>query len=405
MPNSSSSRAQLRSAIEATYGATAAATGRRKVRMTGESLTPGFQFDKSKEIRSDRQTSDVILLGTSATGGFNFEAIYREYDEFFETALQNSFVAFGTGGVSPTLTTPTFAANTLTQTAGTSFDTIGLGQWVQIRGCTGAHVVNNGWWQTSLTVPATAAVITFEGTPFAQTGAAAGTVTISTSRLTNGTTLRSHNLEVEFADVAQFLTFLGMGLNKMTLSLTSGAIATGAFDFTGKGALAMTGSSNLAGADSGTYPTTYDVMNATSNVAKLLEAGAALSGVFVKSLSLDLDNALRAQMAIGNLGAVGLGNGSLTLTGKLSAYFANSTLFNKCMNSTGSSLAFGLADSSDLGAANGYMFTLPAIEYTNAQVVAGSLDQDVMVDMDFTAKLDTVSGKTILIDRMGAAAA
>lgn len=401
--NSTSSRAQLRMAVEATYGAVAAATGRRKVRMTGESLSPGFQFDKSKEIRPDRQTSDVILLATSASGGFNIELAYKEYDDFFESALQGTYVAFGTNGVSPTLVSPTFAATTLTQTGGTSFATIGLGQWVQISGCTTTHTANNGWWQTSLTVPATATVLTFESPAAFTTGAAPGTVTISTSRLTNGTTLRSHNLEVEFADVTQFLTFLGMGTNKMSLNLTSGAIATGSFDFVGKGVLPMAGATSLVGSDAVAYPTSYGVLNATSNVAKLYEAGAALSGVFVKSVSFDLDNALRAQMAIANLGAVGLGNGSITLTGKMSVYFADATLFNKCLNNTSSSLALGLADSTSLGSANGYVITLPAIEYTNAQVVAGSLDQDVMVDMDFTAKIDTISGKMILIDRMGAA--
>lgn len=397
----SSSRVQLRSALEATFGSEVSATERRKVRMTGESFNYSLKFDNSKEIRSDRQTSDAILLGAEASGGFNFEWSYREYDDYIEDCLQASFVAFGTGGVSPTLTTPTFAASTLTQTGGTSFATIALGQWLSISGCTAGHAVNNGVWQSSLTTPATATVITFEGTPFAVTGASAGTVTISTSRATNGTTQRSRLFEVEFADLTKFLTFRGMTGSKLSAQINDQAIATGAFAYMGSDALALTGSSNLPGTDNVVYPTAYAVLNTSSNVFKLYEAGAVLSGgAHAKSISFDIDNALRQQTAISSIAPVGIGSGTLKITGKISIYFASSTLYDKFVNNTTTSIAVVLKDA----AGNGYAITFPAVEYTGAQLVAGAIDQDIMVELDFTAKIDTVSGKMVLVDRFGAAA-
>lgn len=400
MPLSSTSRVQLRSALEATFGSVVSGTARRKVRMTGESFNYALQFDASKEIRSDRQTSDQILLGASAAGGFNFELGYKDYDAFMEDALQSAYVAFGTAGVSPTLTTPTFAASTLTQSAGTSFATIAKGQWFSISGCTGVYTANNGPWQASLTVATSATVITIEGSTFPQTGAATGTVVISTSRLVNGTTQRSRNFEVEFADITKFLTFRGMTCSKMSMQANQQAILTGSFDFLGTDAMALSATSNLAGTDDVNFPTVFDVLNTSSNVAKLYDGGAVLTGTFAKSVSIDIDNGLRSQTAIGNVAPVGIGSGTLKVNGKLSAYFANNTLYDKFVNNSSSSIAIVVRDS----AGNGYAITIPSIEFTGAQLVAGSMDQDIMVDLDWGGKIDVVSGRMILIDRFGVAA-
>jgi hypothetical protein len=394
----STSRVQLRTAIEATFGSVTAATARRTVRMTGESFNYALSFENSKEIRSDRQIADQILLGASASGGFNFEASYNEHDEFFEDAMQATFLAFGTAGVSPTLTAPTFAANSLTQTAGTTFATIEKGQWFRVSGCTGVWVANNGVHQASLTVAPTATVIE-TATTFPQTGAATGTVVISTSRLKNGTTQRSRLFEVEFADITQFLTFRGQVDSKLSLQFGSQAVLTGSFEYMGADAMALAGASNIPGTDSVSFPTAYDVLNTSSNVAYLYEGGAALSGTYAKSVSFDIDNALRAQTAIANTAPVGCGSGTLKVTGKLSAYFANATLYDKFVNSTESSIACVVEDADG----NGYAFTVPCVKFTGAQLVAGSMDQDIMVDLDFAAKIDTVSGKMFLIDRFGVA--
>lgn len=397
--NSSSSLVKLRSTLEGTYGDHTTGSLRRTIRFAGESLSAQLAYDKSKEIRPDRQLANSILMGLSAQGGINFEAIYKEYDDYLEGALQGTFAAFGAGGPIA-VTSPVFTTTTLTQTGGTSFVAIGKGQWFQIRGCTGPCAPNNGIWQASLTVPTSATVITTD-TAVWTAGSATGTVTVSSSRLTNGVTLRTWDFEENFTDVVQFLTYRGMGVNKLSMGLQSKAVVTGTFDLLGKDVLPMTGTSNLIGTDNVSFPTTTQVMNATSNVAKLYEAGVALpAGVFVKALSFDLDNALRAQDAIAQLSPVGLGNGAIKLTGKMDVYFSNATLYNKAINGTLSSIGFSIMDG-PVGTGNGYFVTLPQIVYTGAVVNAGSLDQDLMASMTFEASLDPLSGKMILVDRFG----
>lgn len=399
MPLASSSRTNLRSAQEVTFGAVTAATGRRRIRNTGSSFKYALAFDKSKEIRADRQTSDHILLGASAAGGMNIEMIYKEYDAYLAAALQNTYVAFNTTGTSPTLTSPTFTANTLTQTGGTSFATLAKGQWISIVGNTGATIANNRVLQVSLSVPATATVITFEGSPALVAGAATGVITLSGSRLVNGITQPSFAMEVEYADVTQFQTLLGMTVNKFSVALASKAIATGSFDFIGVGGLPLATTSNLPGTDDVLFPSGYDVLNCSSNVTQILEANAALTaGTFVKALSFDIDNALAVQDAIQNLNGVGIRANRLNVTGKMSVYFANATIYNKFFQNNTSSLSVQIKDA----AGNGYVFGLPAIEYTDGGLSVGSLDQDIMIDISFAAKIDPISGSMVTVDRFGA---
>lgn len=398
MALANSSRTNLRYAKEVTFGSVTAGTGRRKIRNTGSSFKYGLSFDKSKEIRSDRQVADHILLGATANGGMNFEFVHKEYEEFLAATLQSNYTYIGTGGVTATLTSPTFTANTLTQTGGDTFINLRPGQWVQIAGCTTTHTANNRVLQVSLTVPATATVITFEGSPALTTGAAPGTVTVRSGRVENGVIQPSFSVEPEYNDVTQFQTFRGMTLSKASFNFASRSIATGSFDFLGTDALPLSGSSNLAGTDSVTYPTTYDVLNCTSNVAAILEANAALAaGTYVKSLSLDIDNGLQGQDAIGNLAVVGIRANQLKVSGKMMVYFADGTLYSKYVNNTQSSVSIQIKDAS----LNGMVISLPAIEYTDATLQVGSLDQDVMVEMSFDAKIDTVTGKMIAIDRFG----
>lgn len=400
MSLASSSRVSLRIKPEVTFGVPVTGAKCYSLRTTGESLKYALTTDVSKEIRSDRQTTDLIITGANTAGGINFELSYAEYDPLIEAALQGAWVAFGTNGVSAAIpTSATFAASTLTAGAATSgvniFTALQLGQWVKIAGSTisGQNIIA----QVSKSVAPTSTVLTFEGTPFTGlTGNGGAAVTVSASQVKNGTTQRSFTIEKNFGDISQNITNVGLTVNKMSLALASGSILTGSFDFLGKSATAQAGTLLHATVDPSTA---FSVMNGVNNVSNILEGGSALSGTYIKSLNLDLSNNLRGQEAIGNLGSVSVASGSIDLTGSLEVYFADAALYQKFINNTTSSLSFRVNDS----ALNGYVITLAAIEYSDATITAGSINQDVMVSMNFTAVRDAVSGNTIVVDRVGAA--
>lgn len=401
MPNASSNRVALRYILESAYGVTPVAGNPNELRMTGESLAYAIQTDSSKEIRSDRQVTDLIQTGASASGGINMEMSYKEYDTLLQAVLMDAWSVYGTNGVSAAISfTIDSSAGTLTASVApgttSAFANLAVGQFFRL---TAAGDAADGAILQIASKTTTVITVT-AATPIPGTGSRAGVTgcTISTSRLVNGSTLRSFTLEKGLLDVNQFFSYRGMNASKLSLSFQSGAMVTGSIDFMGKDSIRAT-STTLPG--SPVASATYDVVNAVTGVGNLLENGSPLTGTFIKSLKLDIDNKLRGQDAIGVLGYAGIAPGTLAVSGEMEVYLADGALYDKFINNTASSVIWTMKD----GAGNGYAITLPKIKYSDAKVQAGGLDQDVMLSLPFTALMDATTGKTVILDRFGAAVA
>jgi hypothetical protein len=397
MELASTSRAQLSYLLESAFGAIPGAGTPKKLRMTGESLDFAISNETSKELRDDRQVTDLVQVGASASGGFNFELSYNEFDPLIEAALMDTWDVYGTNGVGSVFSAD-FTATTITAgvapTGANAFTNLALGQWFKLDAPT--HANDGQYFRVSSSVSPTTTVITVDAATPLAVGTGVANTKISTSRLVNGTTQRSFVLEKSFGDVSQFFAYRGMTASKMSLSFQSGAILTGSFDFMGKDAL-RADLTNMPGAASASLA--YDVMNSVRGVGQIMEGGALLTGTFIKSLSLDIDNKLRGRDAIGTLGNVSIGAGTLEVKGTMEVYLADGDLYDKFLNNVASSLSLRATD----GDGNGYFVSLPNVKYNDAKVQAGGMDQDAMLSIPFTALLDTVSGKTIAIDRVGVA--
>jgi hypothetical protein len=399
----SSGRAQLAYIKESVYGTTPGAGNGRFLRQTGESLNFDLSKEDSKELRSDRQTSGATTVDAGVSGGFNFHVQYAEYDQLIEGALQNTYTVFGTNGVSATATI-TFATGTLTAsvaTAGSSdWSTLQRGQWFRVNAP--GNAANDGkFYRVHSTTPPTTTVITLDPSTPATAAAAVANCTIATSRVSNGTTLMSFTMEKSFTDVTQFFTYRGCGVNKMSLNFASGAIADGSFDFMGKDAIrgAVTA---LPGATAASQ--TYEIQNGVRGIGHLWENGAPITSTSIKSMTMELNNNLRGQKALGTLGNIGLGVGDFDVSGTMEAYFADGTQFDRFLNDTYTSITVGIKDTSN----NGYVFQLPRVLLMGAKVVAGGKNQDIMATFDYMAFADTANAvaalqKTMFIDRCGAA--
>jgi len=402
MTLATSNRSRIRYIKESAFGVIPTSGSVRSLRFTGESLGFTFQTTTSKEIRSDRQTTDLTQTGASATGSINFELSYGEYDPLFEAFLQNTWSVFGTGGLGPvglsevasvgTFTTSTLTAATATSGAGI-FTNLVKGQWVKI---TGSSIsANNKIVQVSRTVSPTSTVITFEGTPFTA-GAGGSAIQISSSRLINGTSESSWTIERGLEDVSQFFAYRGMSADKLNLKFASGTITEGSLEFMGRDST-RGNATQLTGT---LVPSlSYDVQNAVSGVGDVREGGSTLTGTFIKSVDLNLSNNLRARDAIGVLGAASVGSGSISVTGTLEVYLADGSMYQKFIDNVASSLSLYTVD----GAGNGYVIELPKLKYSDAKVNNGGLNTDVMLSMPFTALVDPVLGYTISLCRVGTA--
>ena len=213
------------------------------------------------------------------------------------------------------------------------------------------------------------------------------------STIKNGVVLSSFTIQKHFQDldVPAFQNFTGCRVGSMNLDFQTGAILTGAFSVMGLGA--AIGTTQIAGATTVAAPT-QSVMNAVTNLVEIEEDGVT-STMVIKSMSLNLNNNLRAQDAVGSLPHVGIALGRAEVTGNITAYFKDLTQYNKFLNNTNFKLGFKCKDDVN----DYYEFTMPKCKFESATIVSGGSDQDIMIEGTYRAIYDSVSQCTIQCDR------
>ena len=214
--------------------------------------------------------------------------------------------------------------------------------------------------------------------------------TWATDVLKNGTTLKSFSIEKYFEGLNKYHTFKGLRVSSMSLDLGAGDMVTGSFAFLGKGIATGTSSASTG---TPTAANSNSIFNAVDNVTVLKEGGSTYSDK-VMSLSLNVENNLRANQSVGSLEATRIGFGQFNVSGSMSVYFQNQGVFDKFVNGTDSSIEFTLSDGT-----NSYNVLIPKVEYTAANVTAGGANSDVMAEVEFTAKYDATNDCTLKITR------
>lgn len=391
MSLASSNRAQVRYIPEAEFGVTPDSGNPNNLRVTGESLDFSISTETSQEIRSDRQTTDLVHVGASASGGVNIELSYKEFDPLIEAVMQGTWAHYGVDGLGAADdVTLDSTAGTLTWVDAPAGDSalvnLDVGDWFRIVAAgdpaDGAYCKITSRTADTITV---AAHTPIPGT----TSRVATDVQLKSSKVTNGVTQRSFSIEKEFADVEQFFLFRGMTASELSLTFESGSILSGSVSFMGKDSI-QSEASQLPGTP--VESEAFEIMNSVTGVGNILEAGVPLEGTFFSSLSLSINNNLREQNAIGHLGAVAIAAGTLNVTGNAEMYLADATMYNKFRNNESTSLTFSSKDP----AGNGYVFNMENVKFSEMSVQAGGLDSDVMLSGGYQALMGKVAPKRTL---------
>ena len=408
MPLGNSSLVNVAIIKETTFGVipvSAAPNAAKFLRVTGESLDYTINKEASEEINSNRTVASMIPLSGSASGALESEVSYLEYDQILESTLQSAFAAFGTNGVS-TAFTGTFTATTITATVaptGTSaFTTLKKGQFFRVNG---SGTANDGKvLRASLVTAPTTTVITLDASTPAVVASGSATTTISTSRLVNGNTQSSFTIERQSPDVGEYWAYTGMTPSSLDVNISAGARSTLSFNFMGKGLTRKTGSTNMPGTIAASKG--YEIHSGVSGPSCLIWVdGAPLVGTYAQSLTFTYDNTLREQTAICNLDAIGMGSGTIAATGTMEIYFNSGALYDKFATNTNVAVTFSTLDNDG----NGYIVTLPKVNFSKVSTAAGGKDSDMMLSLEFTAlddrgNADATLRNLIQIDRVGVAA-
>jgi hypothetical protein len=307
-----SNRTALRFVKETVFKTTPATPVLQNLRYTGEGVAYNQKNIKSNEIRSDRMTSDLILVGADVSGDLSFELSYNSFDALIEAALCSSF----------------------------------------------------------------------------------GAPALGVSSIKNGTDLLSFTIQKHFQDLAVpiFQNFIGCRIGGITLNFSTGQILTGTFPV--MGCNANTGTAQIAGATFADPGLGMEPMNAVSNLSGIEKDGVAMTAK-IKSMSMELTNNLRGQEAIGTLGYVGIGLGTLEITGSIELYFEDATEYQTFLDNNYFRFRFVVQDP----AGNSYEFIFPRVKYEEGTILSGGLDQDLMVAGKWRAIFDSTDACMIEIIR------
>lgn len=365
-------------------------------RYSSESMSYDITNTSSTEIRSDRMLSDLVQTDATVGGDMSIEFSASSYNPLIEGTMADTFNT-------PTAlynVTDFVAATTSTATsAGTNFDisTLVMGQYVKLSGGT-VETANNIYAQISRTVAPTTATLTFEGTPL--TVATTDAVDITESAyIRNGTVDTSFSIirTLNDATAVTYYSYAGNRVSSMNLDFATGSILTGSFAFLGQSA---TSSETIpTGTPASETPaSTTEVLNSVGNIANVWLDNATSASEFA-SLSIAVNTGARELKAIGTLGSISVKNSQFDITGNISLYFDNLTMYNNYLNSSSFSLAFSVEDA----AGNAYVFSMPRVKFESLSVVSGGLDTDIMADGTWKATLDPDSLTMLQIDRWGTA--
>jgi hypothetical protein len=394
---------QLRYIPEATQGVTPGSGNGINLRMTNQSLKAAVKTVKSNEISSTRMVSGSTNVDIDVDGGFDFEMSGKEYDPFLEGVVYGSFAHYGTAGLGTTFSCTT-AADSITAavapTTTSAFTNLANGSWIKLNPPVGASTAikdyfADKWFKVSGT---TSTVITLDAsTQIAAPGlgitAVAG-YAITQSVVSNGNTDKYFTFEYDQTDIVQKLWYKGCQTNTLSLKLEVGSIITGSFGFIGM-SHDISATTVLPGSPVASQ--SLEVMNAVTDVGMVMENGANLltAGSFIKSVSLDINNNLRAQKAVGVYGNAGVGTGELAVSGSMEVYFTDATYYRKWLDGTTTSLVIGMADR----AGNGYLVELDKVKFRDGGLNPGGKDSDVMLSLPFDAFYNAGSGRGIRITR------
>lgn len=269
--------------------------------------------------------------------------------------------------------------------AGTTFATAACRGWARISSASGA-------------ISATGVVCDVLPTGWATDAGSSKTIRVYFGDyIRNGTTRRSYTVEQQFQDltVPTYEYYKGMVPTIIEFDVKSQDILTGKTTFMGM-TVADPSSSRVAGATDVAAPTN-DVMNSSDNVGSVLVNGAELTGNYVTSLNLSLDNAGRRNTSIGSRFSRNIKSGRASVMGKVEMYYDDATVLTYIRNSTAVGFFFPISDPT---ATKALLFDMPRVKFGDGSPTVPGIETDRMLPTDFQALRHPTFGYTIQIQRV-----
>ena len=262
--------------------------------------------------------------------------------------------------------------------AGTKFVTPALNDWVRI-----AAVAANA--------------LTFDNLPQGWTTETGTGLTVKCwygDSIRNGTTRTSLSVERGFLGQAAptYILQKGMIAGQLDLNFQSEQVITAVATMTGLSGSQSTTAQDAA-PDAGPNSAS---MAANVSVGRIAESGSVVASPnWIRSLTLSLNNNLRPKTAVGAIGNVDIGVGSVAITGRMESYFGDNALLTKLLAGTVGNINLRCAINGQA-----IVVTVPRVTFTGGAPSAGAKNQDVMLPLEFMASADSATSCMIQMDRL-----
>jgi len=206
--------------------------------------------------------------------------------------------------------------------------------------------------------------------------------------LTAGTTRRSFTGE-KFLDLDadEYHRSTGLEFSRMSLSLSPNSMVQVTFGTIGKELDVST--SLISGS---TYPTLSDNQPFDSFTGSILENGSPTA--IISDLTLNIENGLEPAFVLFSNTTIQPSDGKSRLTLSMTAFFENSSLYQKFIDETESSITFTLVDPDG----QSYEFDMPRVKF-NAGNPDISGEGRVTLPLEVIALYDSVADSQITITR------
>lgn len=333
---SDSSRHNLYYVAESTYGTTPASPTMKRLRTTNTTLGLTKSTNISEELDGSRQVKD-FRHGTRQGGGeTGFELSYGSFEDVLEAVLLGT-IAPAVNIIANTGISALTADDSIQGGADSLYLDAEPGDVITMSGWSTAG--NNGTFTIeALTIDPS---IQFVENLVDDPGGEAVTITSARRILKAGTTRRSFSLLRHFTDLTSgdkpFHLHTGAEPNTLSLNLAPGGIVTGTIGWIFRD---LTASGTAPASSTLQSPLTTRVFDSFTGSLKENDATLAI----VTELSFTLENGLEPRFVLFDDKTLRPSIGRSNLTGQMTCYFENSTLLEKFLDETQSSLDVSLID-------------------------------------------------------------
>lgn len=327
----------------------------KPIRFVSEGLSPAINQIESAEINQARQRAPSRGGTYNVAGEVAAEVSFASYDDLIEAALQ------GTWAVRATMTGTTIsaaAADDSFNDSANGFITDGfvVGDTITTSGFLDGD--NNGTWLITSVAAGKIIVTNTDGTAASLIAdeAAGESVTIVSSAdvLVVGSTERSFAILERHTDIDADYIYRGSRIATMNITAPLGDKAGITFGILGTKAEVYT----VPGGATFSAATTSDMMVTTNG--SFTEGGVAVA--YATEWNATIDNGMEAAFSLFQREAYCISNGIAAVSGTMSAYLKDGTLWAKVLNETETAHIVVLEEGDD-----SYTIELPKVRYTQGQ--------------------------------------